>query len=340
LLLGQPGFTGGSVPGPEELARSIQARQAEQEYDEVIVDYLHRLAKELKESEGHEAESVREQVDGLVRELDEATLKRLLRMGGNRALQHRFLLDVSHGLAVQSVIRILNAAASSSNQTISDSLARLLSKLSVHAESGPVALRAGAALALRENVEGLLRNWDLSDPNPDHYTLVLDALAQSVPFSPGSGEAGGDLASGALRLVQMSLEVDTWGPTVAKAAADLMDEGQADALLSLLVAAPPGSQVGRSLCEFLAGPDRLEDLLAREDLDEALLRGLGSRLSSDSIPLLMEALSESESRSVRRRAFDLLSQSGPGVEDALMARLSEPRWYVVRNMLALGTPEP
>jgi hypothetical protein len=329
------GETSGSAPGGTELARSIRSHDPDEQYDRVIVDYLHRLAIELKSTEGHEAKAIRDQVDRLVRGLDEPTLKRLLGLG-DPASQRRFLLDVTQSLAVQSVIRILKAAASSSEQTISNSLTRLLSKLSLQAETGTEVLRAEASTALQENVEELIQNWELRDPNPGQYTLVLDAMARAAPLSHPSVASSGASGSGAMRLVQMSLEVDSWGPVVARAAEDLLDQGLEEDLVSLLAAAPADSSVVRELWSLLARPDRIETLLAQENLDEGVLQTVGGQLSPEAISILLDVLSESESRSVRRRAFDLLAHIGVGVEAALVARLDDSRWYVVRNLLALA----
>src|SRR5207249_759680 len=55
------------------------------------------------------------------------------------AQRQRFALDATHGMAVDAVLEIVRAAADTSNQSISHSLARMLSKLAAHAEQGGAA---------------------------------------------------------------------------------------------------------------------------------------------------------------------------------------------------------
>lgn len=77
-------------------------------------------------------------------------------MEGNEAQRRRFLLDANQSLAVDAVVKVLRAASESSEQTMSTSLTRLLSKLAVHAEAGSERMRGQADTALRENVEELI----------------------------------------------------------------------------------------------------------------------------------------------------------------------------------------
>jgi hypothetical protein len=64
-------------------------------------------------------------------------------------------------------------------------------------------------------------------------------------------------------------------------------------------------------------------------------------MGEDAIPTLLDVLTESESRSIRRKVFDVLAKRGSEVAPHVLTRLDDPRWYVLRNMLALlrGLPE-
>ena len=73
---------------------------------------------------------------GSLRALDEETLARLVEFGGNPAQRKKFVLDANQSLAVDSVLKVLQAAATSSEQTISTSMTRMLSKMAVHAGRG------------------------------------------------------------------------------------------------------------------------------------------------------------------------------------------------------------
>jgi len=330
-------------PDPATVARSIRSHQREEAYDQVIVGYLLQLAEELKTGTTGEAESIRNRVSTLIRELDHDTLSRLVEMGGAGPQRREFLLDANQSLAVDSVVKILKAAAASSQQTISSSLTRLLGKLSAHAESGAERVRDQADTALRDNVEELIDEWELADPNPEEYTLILDGMAKAAPLFAG-GEEEEESLTGAHRLLQMAMEVGSWGPTVEKAVSDLMDQGEAPFIIDLLNSAPEGSRTGAALQAFLTSPGQLRRLLRGEDVDQATLKVVVGRMGPSAIPVLLDGLTESESRSVRRKVFDVLAEMGEAVAEGAMARLDEPRWYVVRNMLALiqrlpGTPE-
>lgn len=320
----------------ESVADAIKSHRRESAYDQVIVGYLLQLADELKSGKGGEAESVRRRVSTLINELDDSTLQRLVGMGGSLEQTRKFVLDANQSLAVDSVVKILQAAANSSQQTISHSLTRILSKLSLHAVSGTARVRDQADTALRDNVEELIKDWELADPNPDAYTLILDSMAKATPVfrEEVQDDEGGSL-TGAHRLLQMSFEVDSWGPTVAKAVSDLIEVGEVSYLLEMVDSAPEGSEVAAKLQDHLTSPSQLRRLLSSSDVDETTLRSVVQRMGKEAIPTLLDALIESESRSVRRKVFDVLSQMGEDVGEAIMARLDEPRWFVVRNMLAL-----
>ncbi len=329
-------FTAETAPDAATIARSIQTHRRQAAYDQVIVGYLLQLAEELKAGSGGEAESIRKRVSNLVKELDDETLEQLVALGGTPAQRQRFVLDSNQSLAVDSVVKIVRAAAAASQQTISHSLTRLLLKLSSHADSGTARIRDQADAAFRDNVEELIRDWELKDPNPDEYTLILDSMSRAAPVFGAEEEGEADEAlSGAHRLVHMSLEVDSWGPTVAKAVSDLIEAGEVGYLLELVDAAPGDSQVAARLTDYLTSPPQLRRLLAGEDVHEETLEAVVERMGTAAIPTLLDVLAESESRSVRRKVFDVLAGFEEEVGPHVLRRLDDARWFVLRNMLAL-----
>ena len=66
---------------------------------------------------------------------------------------HNFNINMDSAFAAEAVVKVLESAAGSSSQNISNSLTRILSKLAVHADhnTGEVAEMAGTAL--RDNRE-------------------------------------------------------------------------------------------------------------------------------------------------------------------------------------------
>lgn len=323
-----------ATPDAREVAQVIEGHRRESAYDQVIVGYLLQLADELKTAKGGESEKVRRRLSTLVQELGDDTLARLVEMGGNSTQRGRFLLDANQSLAVDAVVKVLRAAADASSQTISSSLTRLLSKLAVHAEAGGDRMRAQADTALRENVEELISDWKLTDPNPDQYTAILDAMARSNPlFEVRAGGDGG--LSGPERVVQMAIEVGGWGPTVESAIDTLLRRGQGVTLVQLVDGSPLGSEVGERVRSFLAQPEQLRQVLEGQNVDERTLHILVDRMGSGAVPALLDVLADSDSRAVRRRVFDQLVGMGPEVGQRAVERLSDGRWFVQRNMLVL-----
>lgn len=64
-------------------------------------------------------------------------------------------------------------------------------------------------------------------------------------------------------------------------------------------------------------------------------RRLVDRLGSIAVRSLLFVLMEEPQRSRRRRVFDVLASLGPAVVPEAIQCLSDPRWYVVRNMVVL-----
>ncbi|MDX1567220.1 MAG: hypothetical protein R3223_05420 [Longimicrobiales bacterium] len=335
----------GEIPDERVVAESIRSHREDRGYDQVIAGYLLQLAEELKGSSSGEASRIRTRVSSLIQELDESTLDRLVAMGGDAARRRKLVLDANQTLAVDAVMKMVKAAASTSEQTISSSMVRMLNKLSQHAEDGPGRVRSQADTALRDNVEKLVSQWDLEDPNPEEYTLILDVLARAEPGGDGAetpkeghprvGDgAGGNGEDGALRMVQMALEVEAWGLIVQSAVAELMKEGRVAELFDLMGQAPESVTNGR-IRKYITSPGQVRSLLGGDDVDEAALDAIVEEMGREAVAPLMDALVESESRAVRRKVFDRLTELEEDLHTEIRRRLQDSRWYVVRNMLAL-----
>lgn len=329
--------TEGPVPladaDPSVIAQTIQAKKTDSAYDQVIVGYMLQLADELKGSGDSRSRKVRGQVSKLMNELDEPTLERLISFGGNQDQRKKFVLDANQSLAVDSVVKVLKAAAATEEQSISSSMTRMLTKLASHAEDGGSAVRTQADSALRENVEALIDGWELKDPNPEAYTTVLDAMATSAPEF--TVDETPDDITGALRLVQMSLEVDAFGPTVQKAIRDVIEEGGTRELMELAQAAPDDNQVSRRIRGYLTTPSEFRRIMEEGHVDSDGIRALVDEMGATAVDPLLDVLAESDSRAVRRRVFDVLPTLGPFVARRAIERLEGSPWFVQRNMLAL-----
>ena len=250
-------------------------------------------------------------------------------MGGDLAQRRRETVAGVQQKAAAAVVRLVEAAARASGQDLSHSMTRLLSKLAVHAEDSGMAGRADAAL--REQVERLLNGWTLEDPNPEAYRQALEGMSRATPDASRIGEAP---AVDDERIVQMALEVGADGPALRRAI-DGMAAGHASRLATLLDGAPGPSDLVDAAWGRLCTPDAVRALLrGGADAGEALNRVL-ERMGADAAPALLDEMADSPSRAVRRAALDRLAGLGAAAVPHVAARLGEPRWFVLRNLLAV-----
>ncbi|GMV07434.1 MAG: hypothetical protein AMXMBFR53_37090 [Gemmatimonadota bacterium] len=327
---------GTGVPGDadgEAMAGRVRSQEGRAAYERVIAEYLRKIPRELRGREGGDSEKLRQKVADFLHRLDDGTLSRLVGYG-DPGERRQFLLDANQGLAVDSVMKILRASAEAEGQSISHSMTRMLSKLAFHAEQASGSQSLQADTALRENVESLIRGWSLESPNPDAYTNVLDSMSRASPlFHPPAVDES--RITGAERLVDMALEVDAYGPIVAKAVTDFMEEGGAGRMLVKARQAPAESAAARSIRAAVLTPKQFRHLLAEGKVDDEGLKRLLEEMGDAAVDPLLDVLSESQDRSVRRRVFDALLSLGGTVGDHAVARLPGSPWFVQRNMLAL-----
>jgi hypothetical protein len=322
---------------PSVVAKAIDENTGRAEaYDQIIVGYLLQIARELKTASGEAAEDLKRRTSRLIASLKPGTLRRLVAMGGDKNQRDQFVLDATHGMAVDAVLEIVKASADASGQTISHGLVRMLTKLATHAERGSELSRPRAEGELREQVGRLLEDWRLEDPNPEAYGRVLEHLATSMHTEGRRPKwaVGGDPEP--LRLVQMSIEAGAFGPLADKAIDQAINGGQLSGLLELIASPPEGRQAAAEMIlARLTRPENLKGLLSGDRVDLAGLDHLLPRLSLEGYEPLLEALGASPSRTVRRRLLDLLGRTPVDITLLVVRRLNDERWYVQRNMLML-----
>ncbi|HEU4564477.1 MAG TPA: hypothetical protein VFS05_07510 [Gemmatimonadaceae bacterium] len=317
---------------PAVVARAIDAGSQEVAYDQVIVGYLLQIATDLRTGNRADNEALRRRVSQLVSAMQPETLRRLLQMGGDGRQRRQFVLDASHALAADVVVSVVEAAGAATGQTVSHSLLRLLAKLAAHAEAGTEDERPRAEGALREQVQRLVADWEIADPNPEAYRAALDGMARAAP-ELGLPESTDVVEP--LRLVAMSLELGAAGPPTWRAVDALLDRGHAAALIELLEQAAPESAAAPAVCAHVATPERLTTLLAREPLDAALLEWMVPRLGTRAAAPLLDALAVAERRATRWKLLTLLERLGAAIAPEVVARLPGAPWYVQRNLLLL-----
>lgn len=316
---------------PTVIADAIQRRPASSAYDQVIVGYMLEIARELRSGASTGSRTLRRRMHGLLDALEPETLQRLAGMGGDLAQQRRFMLDANAGLQADAVLKLMDATASAAGRPLSDALLRILTKLGLHASSMDVAAHEEADRELRAVVGRMLDGWELEDPNPAGYGFALAGIARTGesatavrPGNPAEPE----------RILQMCLEASAVGPPLRHAVDQLIAEAQVAELLDLLVQAP-ANPASDAVWDLLAMPERLALVIRQPDLRSERIGPLIERLGSDAAPLLLDALSESDDRSTRRAAFDLLTRMGAPVLPLVDERLDDDRWFVLRNLLAV-----
>ncbi len=330
---------GRSVPDAEELAESINGHGREKAYDQVIVGYLLQIADELSESGGGDRlpGGLRNRVSSLIENLSEDTLRRILDMGGETGQRRQFVKRAVKGLDTEAAVKILQAAADASGHDVSTLMVRMLTKLSFHSEEGADGVRRAARDQFRGKVDELIKDWTLDSPNPDGYVRILDEFSRTSPLLGADAE---EFEHSALHVVQMALEVDSYGPMVESALDELLVAGELPDILPLVEGAVV-TPTGKRIRDRIGSPRQIRTLAEQDDVDDTSL-GLLIELvgSAKAVEPLLYVLSESESRGVRRKVFDRLVCIGDQVAPHLPRFLEDPRWYVVRNLLALAAEMP
>ena len=321
---------------PAIVAQAINEHPGAQAYDQVIVGYLLQLAQELKqEGGGAGSAAVRKRLSRLIGALDEPTLQRLIDMGGDLTQRKKFVLDASEALTADAVVEIVQAAAASTNQNISSSMVRLLSKMSAFAEQGAHTVQIQADNALREQVQQLLQGWSLEDPNPDAYTRALESLARR-PQTLASTATTRYLPE-PIRIVQMAIEVDSLGVPFWRAVEEVLQSHGLAPLVNTLDEAAVDNRAGQALWAHIANTERILELLNRDVVDFQVLGKVLDRMAPTEVaPVLMKVLIESNSKTTRMNLLKRLATYDLRIiEGLIINHLSDDRWYVRRNMLAL-----
>ncbi len=316
---------------PVVVAKAIDDHSRDdQAYDQVVVGYLLQIAEELRTKGGHEAASLRRRISQLVGTLQPETLRRLLEMGGDMMQRRRFVLDASQGLAVDAVVDLVQAAATTSHQTISHSMIRLLSKFAVHAEQGSTPARAEANSALRDGVRQLIDGWQLEDPNPDAYRKALDGMSRSAPIFSA---ADSSFVCEPERMIQMSLEAGAVGEALWRATDAVINRRGVSTVLDILDSAPD-SFARTAMYERYLTPEQMHLLLQARPVDFVLIGRVAPHLGLAAVRPLLDALEVADDRDVPAIA-ESVTQLGADAGVLVAERLPHARWALQRRLLGV-----
>jgi hypothetical protein len=322
---------------PARVAEAIESHERGTAYDQVIVGYMLQIADELKATGGAGGLALKKKMSRLISSLDEATLSRLIEMGGDVDQRRQFLLDASQGMAAEAVVDLVRAATGT-GAPISASMLRMLQKLSLHAERGPQDRRQIADAELREQVAELVSGWGLADPNPDGYALALQRMATSAATFVAADEAV--FTPEPERIVQMAIEAGAAGFAVDRAIGEFVVRGKVPALLETLDKAKEHNAATEAIRRRIVDPALLKVMLSATPVDLELCDHLIRALGDGAAEPMLDVLAESESRQVRRAILDRLVKLPDAVRPLLAARVQEARWYVTRNVLYLAAELP
>jgi len=317
---------------PMVVAQAIGRKSGEVAYDRVVLGYLARVADEMSRRRGGAQDQLALRISKLIGALNPETLRRLLEASADGAERRQFVLNASQILAADAVMEVVEAAANVSHQTISHSLLRLLHKLAHHAEAGLPAVRAEADGALRRNVARLIGDWELEDPNPSEYNVILEGMARraSTEISLVNLQIGCDPEV----LIKMALELDCVGPPVY-AALDTLLAGRELVRIANDLDTGPQTRATEQIWDYVATPQRLELELAASPLDPEALRILVERIGTDAAESLLDRLASASDRSTRAAIMKQLLAMGPAAGTAAIARLPNAPWFLQRNILVL-----
>lgn len=332
LALSADEAAGDGREDPLIVARAIDDQVGQAAYDRVVLDYLANMAEDISNESGAWDQQAKERVSRLVANLHPETLRSLLLAGANHAERRRFIQLASEVFAVDAVVELVEAAASTTGQTISNHLLRLLHKFAQHAEETGGPARAEAESVLRRQVARLVADWELDDPNPSEYTAVLDGMVrQGAPDRAAEAES---ISCEAETVLQMALETGCLGPRVYAALDRLGKEHRVGRAAALLAAAPPSATTD-ALWGHVATPTRLLEELGKPPVDFVAVEGLAVRLGAAAVDPLLDCLETAEDQGTRAKLLKILGQLGPQVAQTAVSRLQRAPWYMQRNILVL-----
>jgi hypothetical protein len=318
----------GDTVDPDEIARRLDG-SSDQARDHAVAGQLVRIVDQLETTQGPAADALRRRVSRIIRGMRPQTLSRILAIEGDPGARAEFLERATNVLAADAVVDVVQAAASVTGQTISHSFLRLLKKLAAHADVAAGDSREQADGALREQVRELVGSWNLSDPNPDEYTIALESIAAArTATAPGSDQP----LVAAERIVQLSLEVGVVGPPTLRALDRMRQQDDPLELLSILTEAPDGP-ARDELESYVTSPRLLRRLLGREETPLRLLERLTTRLGRAAVePLLDEWLGTDEPR---QDVAELLLSVSDDAAEVMSARIGGARPNEQRRMVML-----
>lgn len=332
LGLTRAALAGGSLDGaledPRRLAESVALQVSREGIDASVLGVLRQLIGALDDAEMRDS-PLRERVSDLIRNLDDATLSKLLHMGGDRHATGLLLERACESLTAAAVVRLTRVAARQAGTTIAGSMLRLLSKLAQDADSRRGTSRT-VDRALRGVIRKMLEDWKLVDPNPEAYTVVLTGIATNA--SEVVPDLGRDNCE-AERILQIGVATNASGPSVDAALERLIAANGVAAAVDCLIACD-ASPLRDSLVDRLINESTFRGELALDRPAVAVLQHAVDRLGERAADALVKEL---ERRGDVDAAWivDLLARIGEKGIDVMGAAMADLSARALRHVIGV-----
>lgn len=252
-------------------------------------------------------------------------------------------------LPQELILESLNSAESSGMQ-LPPLVLKLLRKLAATATAEPLPPDESPPDVLQGKITTLLKQQDLDDYLPAAYRDVLFAILEADSLPKADLQILETLAATLdpdyqeRHTAEVIVQIMKTVPAEERAAGIsanlsgmvpmLLAAGDLVTLSDLAVAfrsegvPPPFADKG-----FTADILNLAEMVSREQYP--LLRLILVAIGEPAIVQILSALADEENRSLRWFYLDILQSLGPGLRDAVIARLGDSRWFYVRNLLLL-----
>jgi hypothetical protein len=315
---------------PETLAEAFEKSPPDVAHDERVIQSLGEFLSAFQGRGRTEALEMQRQLARMVGALKGSTRERLLKMGGDRDRQRRFLFDVTEVMSADVVLSLVEAASAASGKTISPTLLKLFAKLATHAQRGPAPMRAKADLVFRQRVKQLIEGWSLEEA-PGESPAYED-----LPHVQQTGDDPVPVyASDPDRIIRMSIELSVVELGTRRAVDRMIETNRIVELLDLVEALPANDLIARDLRKLIYARHTIRKVLSAEHIDYDLLARLAPGTGHDAVVLLLDALAEAKDRKVRAKLLDLVASLGPIIGPEVAARIHGAPWFVQRNLLRL-----
>ena len=318
---------------PAELAKAIESRSGDEDYDKRILVQLTDYAEAARSRGQAESYAVQQQLSRLMGAMSPETHRRLLSYGGGGGQQRTFLLEASHILTADIVYRLIESAAQATSRDLSPALLSLLHKLAVHSVRSTNGRRASAEESFRDLVQRLIDDWEQSESRqnlPELYNSEHDEL----PELPDATSAVWAYAPEPERILLMSIESGILEAGTLRAVDWMMARGGIDQLLGMLEDLED-DPVAKVLRDRVYHPRTVSVLLAADPIDLDTLSRIIPEAGLEAADLLLDALAVSKDRKVRAKMIELVARYGEAIGSEIAVRIPGAPWFVQRNLLHL-----